>query len=284
MATSGTYSFNMTAADFLDSVLRLAGVLDESGSANAKQYNIANEALQLQLHQLEVNDVPLWKFDFFDFKPVQSDYVLHNSNNYRCVTGHTSDSTTEPGVGDLWQTFWVLDIDPEGTPSAWLTATDYITSIEISVPDRFYDILTVTTLQNSSNEIDVEVIPFSSYTAFLNSKRTALVASVPLYISFDNKLDNTCYIYPQPTNTFDSTMRMYGILKPEDVSGGGQTLDIPPRYLNMLRFNVALDVAFTYSRDAETMSLLTRQASYYTDKYKKSNVEHVSSNIIKGAY
>jgi len=284
MATSGTYDFNMTASTFLDSVLRLAGVVGEGENANASQFSIAMEALNLQLHQLEVNDVPIWKRDFYEFKPQQSNYVTNNSVDYRCVKGHTSASDTEPGVGDLWEGYWVADIDPEGTPTAWALATDYITSIEISIPERFYDILICTTLQNSSNEVNVNIIPFDIYTSSTNSKRTSLVATIPTTITFDNKLPNTGYIYPQPLNSFDSTMRIYGILKPEDVDANSQNMDIPPKYLNMLRYNVALDIAYSYGRDSETIQLLMKQASYFLDEYKKSNREYTSHNFTKGAY
>lgn len=284
MALSGTQAFNMTAAEFMDSVLRLSGVIGEGENASAEQYSIAMEALNLQLHQLDVNDVPLWKRGFHDFKPGSSSYVTNGGNTYRCVGGHTSTSDTEPGTGDLWQTYWVLDLDPAGTPSAWALSTAYTTSIEIDVPSKFYDILICTTLQNSSNEIQIGIIPFQEYLTLVNSKRTALVASVPLYISFDNNLSNKGFIYPQPSESFDSTMRLYGILKPDDVDGSAQNIDIPPKYLNMLRFNVALDIAMQYNADVESISMLKRQASYYIKEYRKSNRERSTSNFVKGAY
>jgi hypothetical protein len=284
MATSGTYDFTMTASQFLDSVLRLSGVLGEGETALAAQFDIAMESLNLQLHQLDVNDVPVWKRDFYDFKPVDSSYVTNGGSAYRCVKGHTSAADTEPGVGDLWQGYWVLDIDPVGSPGAWALTTAYVTSIEFEVPAKFYDILSCTTLQNSSNEIAIDIASFDYYTNSVNSKRTSLVSTVPILVAFDNKIPNTGHIYPQPTNTFNSTMRIYGIVKPEDVDATNQNMDIPPRYLNMLRFNVALDIAYTYNNDAESIQLLMRQAQYYLDQYRKSNREFTSSNFTKGAY
>jgi len=284
MALSGTYDFTMTAAEFMDSVLRISGIVGEGESANAAQYGIAMESLNLQLHQLEVNDIPIWKRGFHDFKPGSSNYVTNDGSTYRCVKGHTSSADDEPGTGDLWQGYWVVDDGYTGSTTAWALSTAYTTSIEFTVPDKFYDILICTTLQNSSNEIDIAIISFDDYTSRVNSKRTALTASVPSAVAFDNNLSNVGYIYPQPQNSFDSTMRIYGIVKPDDVDANGQTMDIPPRYLNMLRFNVALDIAYQNNMDSEGISLLKRQAQYYLDEYRKSNRERKSTSIVCGAY
>jgi len=284
MATSGTYDFTMTASEFLDSVLRLSNVVGEGENANAEEYKIATEALNLQLHQLEVNDVPIWKRGFYDVKPSQSSYVTNDSVDYRCVKGHTAAAENEPGTGDLWMEYWTADIDAEGTPTTWALTTVYTTSIEVTIPDRFYDILVVTVIQNSSNETPIRVIPFDVYTMDVNSKRTSVCTNIPTYISFDNNTTNVGYLYPQPTNAFTSSLRIYGIVKPEDVDATNQNIDIPPRYLNMLRYNVALDIAYSFGQDPDTIQLLKGQANYFLKEYRKSNKEHTTANFSKGAY
>jgi len=284
MATSGTYTWSLQVGAFMDNVLRLAGVIDEGETASSEQYDIAREALNLQQHQLEVNDLPIWKRDFYEFAPTESSFVTNDSVQYRCVKGHTSVAADEPGTGDLWEQYWVVDADTTVTPTTWALTTAYVTSIEVAVPAKFYDILICTCIQNSSNEIGMNIISFEEYTRLTNSKRTSLAASVPTSIAFDNKTSNIGYIYPQPTNSMNSTFRIYGMVKPEDADANNQDLDIPTRYLNMLRFAVALDISFTYNRDAETISLLTRQASYYADQYRKSNIEQTTHNYAKGAY
>lgn len=284
MATSGTYTFAMTIGTFLDNVLSLAGVLAEGESASAVHYDKGIETLNLQQHQLEVNDLPIWKRDFYEFAPTASSFVTNDSVQYRCVKGHTSVAADEPGTGDLWEQYWVADADTTVSPTAWALSTAYVTSIEVTVPARFYDVLIATVIQNSSNEIPMDIIPFEQYTRDTFSKRTSLAASVPYAMAFDNNLTNTGFLYPQPTNAMDSTFRIYGVVKPEDATGTGEDMDIPPRYLNMLRFNVALDLAYQYQRDAETIQLLTRQASYYNDQYRKSNIEQTTDNYAQGAY
>lgn len=39
----------------------------------------------------------------------QTAFVKHNDVIYRCLQGHTSGSTTEPGVGASWETYWIID-------------------------------------------------------------------------------------------------------------------------------------------------------------------------------
>ena len=284
MALSGTQTFNMTASEFMDSALRLSGVLAEGENATASQYSIAMESLNLQLHQLDVNDVPIWKRGFYEFTPATTNYVTNSGSTYRCVKGNTSSADDEPGTGDLWEIYWVLDTTYTGSTTAWALSTAYTTSIEIDVPNKFYDILVCTVVQSSSNEINVPIISYETYVSYVSSKRTAEVTEVPSAITFDNNIDNFGYIYPQPGTSMTNPLRLYGILKPDDVDGSAQNIDIPPRYLNMLRFTVALDIAMQYQVDGEGISILKRQAQYYIDEYRKSNRERSTTSFVTGAY
>ena len=44
-----------------------------------------------------------------------NDVVEHNGSGYVCILGHTSGSTTEPGVGASWTTNWDLFVEGEST-------------------------------------------------------------------------------------------------------------------------------------------------------------------------
>jgi len=285
MATSGTYDFTMTVNELLARSLSIAGVVGEGEVANAPQIATAMDSLNLQQQQLEVNDIPLWKRDFYEFTPETSNYVTNNSIQYRCIKGNTSTSDTEPGVGGLSNLYWKADDDSSVTPTAWALATDYTTSIEFTVPAKFYDILFASAVQVSGNEVPLNIISLESYNQDVNSKRTSTSSVLPTDIAFDNKTPtNTGYIFPQPSASFNSSIRIFGLVKPEDSANVGDNIDIPARYLNMLSYAVALDLAMIYQADSESIAILTRQASYYLNQYKKSNREFTSSAVAKGSY
>lgn len=50
--------------------------------------------------------------------------VTHNSQTYRCISAHTSDASTEPGIGASWATVWVADNDWD-TERIWATGITY---------------------------------------------------------------------------------------------------------------------------------------------------------------
>ena len=50
--------------------------------------------------------------------------VGHNGNVYVCIKGHTSGSTTEPGIGADWTTYWMTNTSATGDV-AWATAEFY---------------------------------------------------------------------------------------------------------------------------------------------------------------
>ena len=289
MATSGTYTFNLTISQFLDRVLRLAGVTGENETPNASQYAYALEALNLQQQQLEVNDVPLWKRGFHEFQPQTSSFVTNAAapdptTVYRCIKGHTATADTEPGVGNLWELYWV-GATTTLTPTSWALTNLYVTSIEFTLPDRFYDVLYITAVQNSGNEVQIPVISFHEYTTKLNSKRTSTSTVLPTDIAFDNLLEtNTGFIYPQPTEVFESKIRVYGVIKPEDAEDVSDNIDIPVRYINMLSYAVALDLAVQYQRDDSSIMILSTEKARYIDEYKKSDIEFTETSIGKGAY
>lgn len=287
MATSGTYAYNRTISQFLDRTLRLSGVVGENETPNAAQHAYALESLNLQQHQLQVNGIPLWKRGFHEFVPTVSSFVTNVvdsvTKTYRCVKGHTSSSDTEPGVGSLWKLNWV-EVESATTTTVWATSTAYVTSIEFSVPDKFYDIIYATSVESSGNEVEIAIIPFSDYNTGINSKRTATSSSLPSSVSFDNDRSNMGYIYPQPSETFNSLIRIYGILKPEDADNVGENIDIPVRYINVLSYTVALDLAYQYQMEIESIEALKRQANYYLKEYRKSNREFTSTNIVKGLF
>ena len=285
MATSGTFDFNLTISEFITRALGLAGIVGEGEVANSAQFADGFTSLNLMTSQLEVNDIPLWKRDFYEFTPVNSSFVTNNSVQYRCLKGHTSVADNEPGVGDLTELYWKEDDSANAVPTAWGLGNPYVTSIEFTVPAKFYDILFATVVQVSGNEVPIDIISFKSYGQDINSKRTSTSSVLPTHITFDNKLpDNTGFIYPQPTLEFESSIRIFGVVKPEDSVNVGDNVDIPARYVNMLSYMVALDLAYMYQKDGESIALLTRQASYYHDQYKKSNREFTSTYLAKGAY
>ena len=55
-----------------------------------------------------IADIPIVCEDFWALSTTyeQNSYVQHNSLNYKCLVGHTSGSTSEPGIGVDWETYW----------------------------------------------------------------------------------------------------------------------------------------------------------------------------------
>lgn len=286
MATSGTYDFNLTIGNFLDSVLRLAGITGEGEVPSAEQYSIALEALNLTLTELEVNDVPLWKREEYIVKPNQSSYVTGSDTNiYRCITAHTSTSETEPGVGDLWPNYWYADALPTGASApAWASATSYVTSRSVVIPSKYYQLLTARVTDSTGFEYNLDVVAYPDYQQMYTSKWQSRINNIPHFVTLDNKISNTLYIYPTPVYAFESTLVLNFVLKPEDSVNNGDDIDIPQRYYQMLRYKVALELSYQYQRNPDDIALIMRQADYHEKKYLKDNRERTSESMVRGCY
>lgn len=62
---------------------------------------------------------------YFHCHTAQNTYkVLHNGAFYMCIKGHVSGSTTEPGVGANWKTYWTT-VGATVKDADWATATQY---------------------------------------------------------------------------------------------------------------------------------------------------------------
>ena len=62
------------------------------------------------------------------------DSIVKNNNiKYQCIDSHTSSSSTEPGVGSTWPTFWVRAGGASGSEAAWITSTAYTSNIEEAI-------------------------------------------------------------------------------------------------------------------------------------------------------
>jgi hypothetical protein len=214
--------------------MRLAQVSSDMDVMDDQKLLHAGEALACLLRAWQEKKINLWTEEWLTATLTASSTVLATDGKYyRCIKGHTSTPTDEPGVGSQWTTYWFEDSSVTG--AAWATTTAYTCAAEISSPTS-YDILAAF-IRDGVNEYDLlqndQVGFFQTF--------DVQTLSTPTQFWFDKKNQVIHLSYIPDKTTY--VLHFLSIRTLDNLLADGQPPDIPSSYQDALVYCLAANLA-----------------------------------------
>jgi len=232
MATPILYVRNQIIAR----ALRLAQISSDMGVMDDQKVIQAGDALATLLRAWQEKKVNLWAENWITFTlTVSSNVIGTDAKYYRCIKGHTSTSSSSPGVGSNWSTYWEQDDSATTSAVAWAAGTAYVTIAEISATDCYAIISSF--VRDGKNEYDLRLA--DSLEFFKTSDHETL--QLPTMLWFDNKT-KVISLSPIPDTT-NYVIHALVIRQLENLLIDGQPPDIPASYQDALVYCLAANLA-----------------------------------------
>lgn len=271
------FPFTQTRNQIIKRALRIVGVLAQGEEPTPEQLTEANDCLSATLKALSNDGVNLWKQSEkrLDFSAAASQ-CTNGGKTYLCLRSHTSGATTEPGVGADWHLYWKEHSNSSST--AWLTATSYVGTGIIAIPDT---IIFIEKLWYNLNTSDSEIELINRWD-FLNlsykydpgkpQQAWFESAESPL-LHLDYSVDDTAL-----------TIRYLGQTLIDSFSGAGDTQDTPGQWIDALCYATASQLADEYQLSLEERSYLTQKAIAKIRSARGATRDTRTGSFIRNAY
>ena len=155
MSTSGSYDWTLTRDEII------TDALEDLGASNLNSTLRGQAARKLNgiVKTLRTRHIHLWTEEWVTQTFVVSSAVTNNGTTYRCIKGHTSSATDEPGVGADSSTYWIVDDAATGA-IAWALTTVYTSNNEFTVAE---DTLSMSSpyIRDEGNDYDLKIVGFA---------------------------------------------------------------------------------------------------------------------------
>ena len=132
MTTSGSYDWTLSVAEMVAQAYEDIQVIKPGATPKADLLAAGYRRLNGIVKRLQQKDIFLWTQEWVTQTFTASDAVTSGGLVYRCIKGHTSSATDEPGVGANWSTYWILDSSAT-SGGAWVTDTGYSSIADFTV-------------------------------------------------------------------------------------------------------------------------------------------------------
>jgi hypothetical protein len=277
MALSGSYDWTLTRDDIIAQALEDIQVVKVNETPNSDQLTVASRRLNGIVKRLQNEDIFLWTREWVTQTFTASDAVTNNSTVYRCIKGHTSSATDEPGVGADWSTYWVEDSSVT-SGGAWVTATGYTSVGDFTVAadtigiDRMF-------IRDGENDYDVDIVSMAEYMGILTKHNEGK----PTKAVFDRQSTPIVYLYKQPDTT-DYVLHYARVRKLQDFDAGSDNFDGPESWLPLLIKMLAYDLCAPYGVATEERLIIKREVDELKAMVKRNDHETTSGDFLKGAF
>jgi hypothetical protein len=244
------------------------------------ELNQAVTGLNFLLAQWRLRGVDL--FDVQDATlPVPSSVIVSNdSHNYLCIrTSSGADSTSEPGTGTNWQSFWLL-ADDLTADEAWSDVGSYIPGTLISVPassGNTLQSLAVLRIFKAGQIYPVELVDRMDFSALDPIER-----GIPTHAFFAPGPLPQIYVYPTPDQA-DLTLCFTAVLQPSEQSLSAQVY-LHELWQPALQYGLAAELAYYYALPADRIGPLVQKAEIEFKRALGSDKGDTDSCFVKPCY
>jgi hypothetical protein len=263
MALSGSYDFNKTRNDIIESAWRKTGDLSRGDVLSAEQAAEGAAELNDMVKQWQGEGIKLWSVELAtQTLTASSEVVGTDGNNYFCIRAHTSTNATKPVTGADYTTYWKLGGSSGGV---WAVTTAYtslnsyvLDSNVIGIEEAF--VRRDTTYQDTP----LDIIPREDWMKLGNKYTTG----PPSKIWFQRKHTPEIHLYPYPDDSTD-VIHFSQILKTQDFDTAADDPDLSSEWLSALTWGLAARLAFEAGlppderRDLKTMATETKEAALF---------------------
>lgn len=277
MALSGSYDWTLDRDEVIAQALEDLQVIKPGDTPTADQLTAGGRRLNGIVKRLQNDDIYLWTREEVTQTFTTSEAVTSNSTTYRCIKGHTSSATDEPGVGADWSTYWVEDTTAT-SGGAWVTATGYASIGDFTVAADTIGIENAF-IRDGESDYSVEIISMKEYRGILTKSNEGR----PNRMVFDRQLTPVVYTYYQSDST-DYVLHYARVRKMQDFDAGSDNFDGPVSWLPLLVKLLAYDFCGTYGIPVEERLVIKRDAAELKAEAKKNDHETTDGDFLKGAF
>ena len=230
MAYSGSRNFILITNDIIKESAERAGIIDEEDDLTPAQYISYRRTLNILVAAWQVKGIYLWTVVWDQLQLTASSITLSGGVDYECIRNHTSSADTEPGVGTNWQSYWKLLSTTAG--GAWVTATDYTSICNVSIP---VDTLDINKMFIRVDGNDSEVKEFTRHDYFNKTDKYENTTNKPTKYWLDKHIEDASEIFLYPYPNDDTAVLHYGRVKRlQDFVTSTNNPDFPAKYYNAL--------------------------------------------------
>ncbi len=277
MALSGSFDWTLTRDDIIKQSLEDIQVIKPEDTPNSDQLTAGSRRLNGIVKRLQNKNIYLWSREWVTQTFTASSVVTNGSTIYRCIKGHTSSATDEPGTGANWTTYWVEDSSAT-SGGAWVTSTAYasigdftVAADTIGIDDMF--------IRDVDSDTPVDLISSEEY-AKISTKGTE---GKPTKAVFDRQLTPVVYLYKQPDDT-DYVLHYLRVRKLQDFDAGSNNFDGPESWLPLLVKMLAFDFCGTYNIPIAERQMIKSEVNELLFDARKSDHETTDGDFLKGAF
>ena len=236
--------------------MKLAGRGDKP---SAEDFEEAISTLDLILKNWAVNHgVALWDIACKEVSFEAGELCTNNGQTYLCIKTHHSTADNEPGVGEDWADYWLESGETSTSTLAWVLGANYLAKKTLNIEDiGTYEIALLYYVDNGElirvTKIKEEDMP--RYNPLQPGDVSAFYLAKDS-VSFQVRL------IPQPTK--DYTFKAYLCKKPVSINSGSLNagVDVQDNWLIAAMYALAVELAFLYGLDTQTISGLISKATY----------------------
>ncbi len=277
MATSGSYDWTLSRDEIIAQAYEDLQVIKPEATPKADLLSAGSRRLNGIVKRLQQKDIFLWTQEWVTQTFTASEAVTSGGSTYRCIKGHTSSATDEPGVGANWSTYWLEDSSVT-SGGAWANTTAYASVADFTVAADTIGIEKMF-IRDGGNDYDVDIISRTEYAEIPTKSNEGK----PTRAVFDRQLSPRVYLYKQPDST-DYVLHYLRVRKLEDFDAGANNFDGPESWIPLLIKMLAYDLCGTHGIPIEERRAIKSEINELLADAKKSDNETTSGDFLKGAF
>jgi len=277
MATSGSADWTRTRNQIATAALRKVGACAQGDSPTNDQLTEAIEALNLVVKELQNDGVRLWTVEWKVATFTASTEVTGtDSNIYTCIRSHTSADANKPVTGAQWTVYWILRGSTGGT---WSADQSYTSVNEVLVDTDTVSIEQAFIRDETGYDHQVEIIGRHQYFDIINKGDTGR----PQALFFDHLLSNAIYLWPHVDDT-DDVLHYHRVRLLEDFDAAANTPDAPVRWIGVMVWKTAVELAPEYGLPVQERDWLERKAEMSLKRVKRGDKEVIDRPFVTSAF
>ena len=273
MATSGSYDWTLTRDEIITDALEDLG----ASNPNNTLRNQAARKLNGIVKTLRTRHIHLWTEEWVTQTFVVSSAVTNNGTTYRCIKGHTSSATDEPGVGADSSTYWIVDDAATGAV-AWALTTAYTSNNEFAVAADTLGISNVF-MRDAGDDYDVDIVGFAKYAEILDKAEQGR----PYWLVFNRQVTPQVILHYHPDLT-TYVLHYQRVRKLEDFDAGTDNWDGPVTWIPLLVKMLRYEMAGKFDVSMQERFVLKQEAEEEMRLVKREDREPEDEEYIKGAF
>lgn len=273
MGTSGSYDWTLTRDEII------TDALEDLGASNPNTTLRGQAARKLNgiVKTLRTRHIHLWTVEWVTQTFVVSNAVTNNGTTYRCIKGHTSSATDEPGVGADNSTYWIEDPAATGAV-AWDLTTGYTSNNEFTVAADTIGMSDVK-IRDAGDDYPVDIISFSEYMKVSDKAEQGR----PYQMVFNKQTTPQVILHYHPDFT-TYVLHYLRVRKLQDFDAGTNNWDGPDTWIPLLIKMLRYEMAPKFDVSMQERSVLRSEAEDEMRRVKRDDSEPEDEEYIKGAF